>query len=246
MEVITTLAAQKSKSVSPRSTSRYLPIELENEGNDEESDDIYSPNKQSHHDQNQNIQPPIPPSLIILSSHAQGKHSNPKISVADDTPVTPIRYNDGFTACSCTFLRNQHNILRLITLLLSLLFIIISGLYAFGQILELQLFDYFCEPKSLDEIYAHSIGNSLNEGTTDGCWTTSSNKIDSDKLFSASSFNAYRSVWNINIGNIVKCVLFMIIALFLIIIFILFFIQTINDCCRFCKNNWFVSSIVYH
>ena len=46
----------------------------------------------------------------------------------------------------------------------------ISILYAFGQITELEPSNYFCEQKTLTEIYTHSIENDLNHGTNEGCW----------------------------------------------------------------------------
>ena len=43
-------------------------------------------------------------------------------------------------------------------------------LYGFGQITQLVLSNYWCESKTLDEIYQHSIEYGLNEGTNEGCW----------------------------------------------------------------------------
>eukprot|EP00485_Elphidium_margaritaceum_P007661 CAMPEP_0202699324 /NCGR_PEP_ID=MMETSP1385-20130828/12549_1 /ASSEMBLY_ACC=CAM_ASM_000861 /TAXON_ID=933848 /ORGANISM="Elphidium margaritaceum" /LENGTH=86 /DNA_ID=CAMNT_0049356237 /DNA_START=61 /DNA_END=317 /DNA_ORIENTATION=+ len=80
----------------------------------------------------------------------------------------------------------------------TLLFICICILYGFGQILSLQLESYFCEPKTLQEITQHSLENALNHGTNEGCWTTSSNKVDESKLFYAGSYAAYESVWDLS------------------------------------------------
>lgn len=160
----------------------------------------------------------------------------------NESPITttskenkPVVYNYG-----CAFYRSGYNILRFGILIVNLFFIFLCVLYGYGQIVTLQLDDYFCESKTLQQIREHSIESNLNEGTEDGCWTTSNNKIDESKLYNAGSSIAYKSVFNFTAANIVKCALFMIIALALAIICIIFLVEIIKDCKRFCNGSWFV------
>ena len=43
-------------------------------------------------------------------------------------------------------------------------------LYAFGQISELILSNYWCQGVEIDTIHQHSIEYGLNHGTSEGCW----------------------------------------------------------------------------
>ena len=70
------------------------------------------------------------------------------------------------------FYANINCLIALFIFMLCLFFAFVSGLYAFGQVLDLQLANYWCDLKDLDTIHAHSIANNLNHGTNDGCWTS--------------------------------------------------------------------------
>ena len=220
-------SSHKSKSVSVEITSfPYTAVELDND-----DDDDYDVNDDKefvkHIAITKHRDNPIPP-------------FNPQ-HTANQTPIITTNLHNKQSICSCTFYRNRYNILRFITLIINLFFIFVCILYGYGQITTLKLDDYFCRQKTLQEINIHSIENNLNEGTDDGCWTTSNNKVDENKLYNAGSSIAYKSVFSFTVINIVKCVLFMIIALALFIVFIIFVVQMINDCRRFCNKTWYLT-----
>ena len=236
----TTARYEKVKSISIE-LPPSLPVSV-----DDETESFIN---NSHTPQNYASLQSIPPNIAVSNDEPEPTKPNITASAGKWTPIplstpsiasTPIVSNDEGTSWSCTFCKNGNNILRLIILLINLLFICICLLYAFGQISKLELDDYFCEPKTLEEIRQHSIDNNLNEGTTEGCWTTANDKVDEEKLFNAGSYLAYHSKLNLNAGNIVKCVLFLIMALVLIIIFIMYFVKTLKDCHTFWKGNWSV------
>ena len=238
MEMISAIAAQRSKSLSPRGGSQYVPVDIDMDAeNDEEPFEfgVSSTRHQAKHkipNTQHPIPPPPPPDTIVSSD--RNNQTQQKLSINSSNS------NDISTFSSCSFYKNRYNILRLIMLMITLLFICICGLYGMGQVLSLQLDDYFCETKTLQEIHQHSIENNLNQGTNEGCWTTSNNKVDQEKLFYAGSYIAYQSVWDLNITNIAKCILFLLVAVFLFIVFIVFTVETFSDCSRFWKQNWFV------
>ena len=55
------------------------------------------------------------------------------------------------------FFWNINCLIALFIFILCVFLSFVSGLYAFGQITQLQLTNYWCEPKALDVIYEHSL-----------------------------------------------------------------------------------------
>ena len=68
------------------------------------------------------------------------------------------------------YFHNFDTVIAVFVVFLSLFLSFVCGLYAFGQITQLQLTNYWCQLKDLDTIRQHSIEHKLNEGTEDGCW----------------------------------------------------------------------------
>eukprot|EP01084_Bolivina_argentea_P236900 398272_1 len=126
---------------------------------------------------------------------------------------------------------NNYNILRILMFLMTMLTFCVTLLYAIGQLLTLKLDDYFCSPKTLDEIHKHSIENNLNEGEPRSCWTTNHYESDQEKTFNAGYMTAYVAELDLSSANIFYCIMFLLISLYLLILFMYFIIAFINDCC---------------
>ena len=66
------------------------------------------------------------------------------------------------------FWNNIYVIERFLLFIICVILIILCILYGIGQISKLQLKNYFCENKTLEEIYEHSQKFNLTGGTTQG------------------------------------------------------------------------------
>ena len=71
-----------------------------------------------------------------------------------------------------TFFSNVNCTIGVFALLLNLFLLFVCILYARGQVTDLELANYWCEKKTLDQVYQNSFDNNLNEGTSIGCWKT--------------------------------------------------------------------------
>ena len=80
-------------------------------------------------------------------------------------------------------------------------------LYGFGQITQLILSNYWCDKKSLNEIYQHSEEYNLNEGTNDGCWKSKQFTVDTNALFQSSS--VYSTSSDFSVSNTIRCIVWL-------------------------------------
>ena len=65
---------------------------------------------------------------------------------------------------------NIHFGIIIFTIVLCIFLSCVCSFYGYGQITSLSLNNYWCEKKSLTEIYQHSYDYNLSHGTNDGCW----------------------------------------------------------------------------
>ena len=94
-----------------------------------------------------------------------GKVTREDSPTSDDINITPRDACIGFCG-------NIDGFVSLFIIFLCWFLTFIAGLYAVGQITQLELSNYFCPKKSLSEIREHSIEFGLNHGTDEGCWKT--------------------------------------------------------------------------
>eukprot|EP01084_Bolivina_argentea_P224686 379876_1 len=166
-----------------------------------------------------------------LVSH---KHNSDSIS------MSPMSDN---TSVEVTFW-NRYNILRIFIILITALFMCISIIYAFSWIIEPELNTWFCEPKSLEQIKKHSIQLQLNGGTTDDCWTTSTNKLDLEKLFYAKSYSGYRATWIAYNFECVMSFVYFILASLAAVIMFGYFPKQLQQDWMFDARHWYQTSLM--
>eukprot|EP01083_Nonionella_stella_P183440 662958_1 len=128
---------------------------------------------------------------------------------------------------------NRYILIRLLLTLLTLLMMFLCILYAIGQITTLNIQEFICANKPIEEIRQHSQIYNLPHGTTSGCWTSKGVKANQDLLFQN---RAYRSQWieKQSPQDIIKFSLFLCTALCLL--FCLIYCQIflfIQDVIRF-------------
>ena len=128
--------------------------------------------------------------------------------------------------CSFDFWNNVYLIQRFLLFLLCIILIILSTFYAFGQITKLSLENYFCENKSLEEIYQHSREFNLTKGTTNGCWHSKGIVVNEDALYSN---DAYIISSDISFWNVFKCIVFIACSLWLCCCLVYYLFQFCND-----------------
>ena len=129
---------------------------------------------------------------------------------------------------------NRYNVIRCMLLLLCFGLFLLSVLYSIAQLNELGINDYFCDKKELNVIYQHSKDNNLIYGTKNGCWSSKGIIVDESKLY---SINVYTSFINYNdINNIIKCSLFLLTSLFLLVCLIYFLSTLVYDWYKFKKG----------
>ena len=136
------------------------------------------------------------------------------------------------------FLTFSKNLNFLITIFIYILCIVLSFtciLYAFGQITELQLTNYWCKKKDLNEIYEHSLEYNLNEGTSDGCWKSKQFTVNEITLRDATEI--YKSYTTYNIWNIFKFIIWFIYGIWFISLIFLYTYYYINDFIYVHKKN---------
>ena len=68
------------------------------------------------------------------------------------------------------YFKNLNTAVSALVIIFALFLSFVSWLYAFGQVTQLQLTNYWCDLKDLETIQQHSIEKNLNQGTEDGCW----------------------------------------------------------------------------
>ena len=106
---------------------------------------------------------------------------------------------------------NTDSVVFLIVFCVCIFLSFICILYGFGQMTQLILSNYFCQKKSLEEIYQHSIEYNLNHGTDDGCWKAKQFTVDEAALFD--SISAYDTTADFTFFNIIRCIVWLIYAL---------------------------------
>ena len=72
---------------------------------------------------------------------------------------------------------------RIIILLITIFLFLLSLSYAFGQILSVELSDFWCKPATISKIRAHSRQINSNQGDAEGCWSTNQNKVEDSNQF---------------------------------------------------------------
>ena len=71
---------------------------------------------------------------------------------------------------------------RIIILFITIFLFLLSLSYTFGQILSVELSDFWCKPATIAEIRAHSKQISSNEGDPNTCWSTNQNNVKNNIL----------------------------------------------------------------
>ena len=61
---------------------------------------------------------------------------------------------------------------RIIIFLITVILLLLTLCYAFGQILTVELSDFWCKPTTLEEVRAHSKEIGSNVGEYNSCWNT--------------------------------------------------------------------------
>eukprot|EP01083_Nonionella_stella_P243849 849304_1 len=132
---------------------------------------------------------------------------------------------------------NRYILIRLLLALLTPFMMLLCVLYAIGQITTLQIPEFLCTNRKIEEIRQHSRDNNLPHGTTSGCWTSKGVKPNPDLLFQNRAYDSQWSDLEESPQDIIKCGLFICTALCLLFCFIycqiFLFIQ---DVIRFQNN----------
>ena len=125
------------------------------------------------------------------------------------------------------FFDNRHVILRCILIFLSLFLAACCMLYAIGQIMTLQLTNYFCSPVSLNSIRHHSKQLNLTYGDYDNCWISKGIKVNNDKLFSLNAYDGKIEVTGPR--DILRLIIFSLIGCWFTFCCIYFTVLLIRD-----------------
>ena len=73
---------------------------------------------------------------------------------------------------------NELFIARIIIFLITIFLLLLSLCYTFGQILSVEIADFWCQRVTLSEVRTHSKEINSNEGDGHSCWTTKSNIVN--------------------------------------------------------------------
>ena len=176
---------------------------------------------------------------IIAGNYKQNGSSSKTTHAATDMSVEPsdvdgIRNeiewksnpNDFSLICTFDFWNNVHLIQRFLLFFVCIILIILSTFYAIGQITKLSLENYFCENKTLEEIYQHSREYNLTEGTRTGCWHSKGIIVNEDALYSSDAFIISS---DISFWNVLKCIIFICCSLGLFYCFVYNLLQFYKD-----------------
>eukprot|EP01083_Nonionella_stella_P126661 383459_1 len=87
-----------------------------------------------------------------------------------------------------SLITNEYFLARLLTLCFTIFLFILSLSYTIGQALSLEFETPFCEKKTADQVAEHSSDNQLNEGDSNGCWSTKRFLKNQDLLWSTENF----------------------------------------------------------
>eukprot|EP01084_Bolivina_argentea_P013130 24602_1 len=144
--------------------------------------------------------------------------------------------------------------IRIFILILSIFLLLLSTSYCIAQLLEVKL-DIITEcenPKTLEEIWAHSYQASLGNGaveinaqsqhghSTESCWTTKKIDINTDQLWYS---NKYIHNWKQTVNA--QCVLFGLLSIYLLVIIFYNTITLIIDIVYITKGRLHTKSVLY-
>eukprot|EP01084_Bolivina_argentea_P001940 3588_1 len=116
---------------------------------------------------------------------------------------------------------------RILIVFATVFMLLLSISYTIGQILSLDLSNFWCPQRTTEEILKHSIDIKANFGDPDGCWTKKNPfKVDNRLLWSTSSYG-YSPVTD---GlSYFKFSLFLLISVVFLIVIIFYSISLITD-----------------
>eukprot|EP01084_Bolivina_argentea_P262053 443068_1 len=115
---------------------------------------------------------------------------------------------------------------RILILLITMFCFILSLFYTLGQILSLQLSEFWCPKTTIEEVHANSKAKNLNGGQGNACWRTKLFVVNSKALWSSES---YDFEWEFQDKNILKFTGFMVITVILLVLIIIYIYRLVSD-----------------
>ena len=100
----------------------------------------------------------------------------------DDASSIPPQYPSNRASYLKLFTNGLFNS-RIIILWITIFLFLLSLSYAFGQILSIELSDFWCGLVTIDEIRVHSRQMNSNEGDPHSCWNTNQNTVKNNNKF---------------------------------------------------------------
>ena len=95
-----------------------------------------------------------------------------QLTITEPTNVKPTN-----TATYLQLFRNDLFCSRIIIFLITIFLFLLSLCYTFGQILTVELSDFWCDHVTLSQVRAHSKQINSNEGVDKSCWSTKKNTV---------------------------------------------------------------------
>eukprot|EP01084_Bolivina_argentea_P188642 324679_1 len=129
------------------------------------------------------------------------------------------------TAICVQTLSNELIYTRIMILFVTIFMLILCISYSIGQVSSIQLSNYWCKPKTLEEIRQHSKDNNLQHGQDLACWSVGF-EVDSTHLWSNTSYSQKMIISPL---SIVKCLCFSILSLLYVCVIIYYLWTLIKD-----------------
>ena len=99
-------------------------------------------------------------------------------NISTPTGQTTDIINNNTQPSYCSLFTNQLFYSRILILLITIFLFVLSLCYTFGQILSLELSDFWCEKRSIQEVRENSILVGNNRGVGNGCWRSKLNTVN--------------------------------------------------------------------
>eukprot|EP01084_Bolivina_argentea_P001941 3589_1 len=115
---------------------------------------------------------------------------------------------------------------RILIIFATVFMLLLSMSYTIGQILSLELSNFWCPQRTAEDILKHSIDINENGGDNSGCWTSKSFQVDNRLLWSTSSYGYSRVTDGV---SYFKFSLFLLISVVFLIVIIFYSISLITD-----------------
>eukprot|EP01083_Nonionella_stella_P084950 235247_1 len=143
---------------------------------------------------------------------------------------------DNATKLQCVLLlKNELFYARIIVLLVTIFLLLVSILYAIGQVTSLQISNYWCDSYTLEEVHQHSRDVGANRGWFNSCWRTKINQVDPVALWTD---KVYTQKPDQSLASTIKCLGFMVLALLFLCCIVYYSWMLIKDVKRFIKNEF--------